>query len=55
MLDRRDAYSGATAWNGGHITPPLYHDYLDFKKNTAQRSRSISSSSGSCTWPDERI
>ncbi|PBK89194.1 hypothetical protein ARMGADRAFT_1083740 [Armillaria gallica] len=32
MLEARDACSGATARNGGHITPPLYHDYLDLKK-----------------------
>ncbi|PBK60005.1 hypothetical protein ARMSODRAFT_966397 [Armillaria solidipes] len=55
MLEAKDACSGATVRNGGHITPPLYHDYLDLKKNTAQRSRSISSSSGSRTWPDELI
>ncbi|KAK0245309.1 hypothetical protein EDD85DRAFT_783253 [Armillaria nabsnona] len=29
MLEARDACSGVTARNGGHITPPLYHDYLD--------------------------
>ncbi|KAH7910150.1 FAD dependent oxidoreductase [Hygrophoropsis aurantiaca] len=27
MLDARDACSGATGRNGGHITPPLHHDY----------------------------
>jgi glycine/D-amino acid oxidase-like deaminating enzyme len=27
MLEARDVCSGATARNGGHITPPLYHDY----------------------------
>ncbi len=32
MLEARDACSGATARNGGHITPPLYHDYFDLKK-----------------------
>ncbi|KAK0506551.1 FAD dependent oxidoreductase [Armillaria luteobubalina] len=32
MLEARDACSGATARNRGHITPPLYHDYLDLKK-----------------------
>ncbi|KAK0440839.1 FAD dependent oxidoreductase [Armillaria borealis] len=32
MLEARDACSGATARNGGHITPPLYHDYLELKK-----------------------
>ncbi|KAJ7765416.1 nucleotide-binding domain-containing protein [Mycena maculata] len=32
MLEARDACSGATGRNGGHITPPLYHDYLALKK-----------------------
>ncbi|TFK71733.1 DAO-domain-containing protein [Pluteus cervinus] len=27
MLEARDLCSGATGRNGGHITPPLYHDY----------------------------
>ncbi|KAF9014268.1 FAD dependent oxidoreductase-domain-containing protein [Cyathus striatus] len=31
MLEARDTCSGATARNGGHITPWLYHDYLDLK------------------------
>ncbi|SJL05198.1 uncharacterized protein ARMOST_08564 [Armillaria ostoyae] len=32
MSKARDACSWATAQNGGHITPPLYHDQLDLKK-----------------------
>ncbi|PBK58190.1 hypothetical protein ARMSODRAFT_984034 [Armillaria solidipes] len=32
MLEVRDACSGATARNEGHITPLLYHDCLDLKK-----------------------
>ncbi len=32
MLEARDAYSGPTAQNGGHITPLRHHDYLDLKK-----------------------
>ncbi|KAF4605698.1 hypothetical protein EYR40_004487 [Pleurotus pulmonarius] len=32
MLEARDTCSGATARNGGHITPPLYHDYSSLKK-----------------------
>ncbi|KAK0456995.1 hypothetical protein EV421DRAFT_1755889 [Armillaria borealis] len=28
MLEARDACSGPTARNGEHITPPLYHNYL---------------------------
>ncbi|KAH8111433.1 FAD dependent oxidoreductase [Phellopilus nigrolimitatus] len=32
MLEARDACSGATGRNGGHIKPPLHHDYLDLKK-----------------------
>ncbi|TFK36432.1 FAD dependent oxidoreductase [Crucibulum laeve] len=32
MLEARDTCSGATARNGGHITPPLYHDYSDLKE-----------------------
>ncbi|KAI6039222.1 FAD dependent oxidoreductase [Pisolithus marmoratus] len=27
MLEARDACSGATGRNGGHISPPLYHDW----------------------------
>ncbi|OCH94234.1 FAD dependent oxidoreductase [Obba rivulosa] len=29
MLEARDACSGATGRNGGHINPPLYHDYRE--------------------------
>ncbi|KAF8913663.1 FAD dependent oxidoreductase [Mucidula mucida] len=32
MLEARDVCSGATARNGGHITPPLYHDYQALEK-----------------------
>ncbi|KAF7298801.1 FAD-dependent protein [Mycena indigotica] len=32
MLEARDATSGATARNGGHITPNLYNDYSDLKE-----------------------
>ncbi|KAJ6581543.1 FAD dependent oxidoreductase [Mycena capillaripes] len=32
MLEARDACSGATARNGGHVTPLLYHDYVALKK-----------------------
>ncbi|KAJ7504389.1 nucleotide-binding domain-containing protein [Mycena galericulata] len=32
MLEARDACSGATARNGGHISPLLYHDYFALKK-----------------------
>ncbi|TFK57733.1 FAD dependent oxidoreductase [Heliocybe sulcata] len=31
MLEAREACSGATARNGGHINPPLWHDYADLK------------------------
>ncbi|KAF7292855.1 FAD-dependent protein [Mycena indigotica] len=31
LLEARDACSGATARNGGHITPNLFHDYQDLK------------------------
>ncbi|KAJ7115955.1 FAD dependent oxidoreductase [Mycena epipterygia] len=42
MLEARDACSGATARNGGHITPPLYHDYLALKKeHGAEMAKSI--------------
>ncbi|KAK0440433.1 FAD dependent oxidoreductase [Desarmillaria tabescens] len=42
MLEARDACSGATARNGGHITPPLYHDYLDLKsKYGAETAKQI--------------
>ncbi|KAF9448837.1 DAO-domain-containing protein [Macrolepiota fuliginosa MF-IS2] len=32
MLEARDACSGATGRNGGHITPVLYQDYAQLKK-----------------------
>ncbi|KIM41712.1 hypothetical protein M413DRAFT_444955 [Hebeloma cylindrosporum] len=32
MLDARDACSGATGRNGGHISPNVYNEYLDLKK-----------------------
>ncbi|KAF6765909.1 FAD dependent oxidoreductase-domain-containing protein [Ephemerocybe angulata] len=32
MLEARDACSGATARNGGHITPVLYQDYVGLKE-----------------------
>ncbi|CAL1696967.1 unnamed protein product [Somion occarium] len=32
MLEARDICSGATARNGGHINPPLYHDYSELKE-----------------------
>ncbi|KAI0717510.1 FAD dependent oxidoreductase [Cerioporus squamosus] len=31
MLEARDVCSGATGRNGGHINPPLYHDYSELK------------------------
>ncbi|KAF8999557.1 FAD dependent oxidoreductase [Hymenopellis radicata] len=33
MLEARDVCSGATARNGGHITPQLYHDYQALEKD----------------------
>ncbi|KAJ7224226.1 nucleotide-binding domain-containing protein [Mycena pura] len=42
MLEARDACSGATARNGGHITPPLYHDYRALKEaHGAERAKEI--------------
>ncbi|KAI5998841.1 FAD dependent oxidoreductase [Pisolithus albus] len=32
MLEARDACSGATGRNGGHISPPLYHDWATLQK-----------------------
>lgn len=32
MLEARDACSGATGRNGGHISPPLYHDWAALQK-----------------------
>ncbi|KZT24713.1 DAO-domain-containing protein [Neolentinus lepideus HHB14362 ss-1] len=32
MLEAREACSGATARNGGHINPPLWHDYAELKE-----------------------
>ncbi|KZT09018.1 FAD dependent oxidoreductase [Laetiporus sulphureus 93-53] len=32
MLEARDVCSGATGRNGGHINPPLYHDYSQLKE-----------------------
>lgn len=31
MLEAREVCSGATGRNGGHIKPPLHHDYSDLK------------------------
>ncbi|KAG1720741.1 hypothetical protein EDB19DRAFT_1775556 [Suillus lakei] len=36
MLEARDACSGATGRNGGHISPPLYHDYTSLKRDHGQ-------------------
>ncbi|KAK0444908.1 FAD dependent oxidoreductase [Desarmillaria tabescens] len=42
MLEARDACSRATARNGGHVTPPLHHDYLELKsKHGAEAARQI--------------
>ncbi|KAJ7703769.1 hypothetical protein B0H16DRAFT_1394643 [Mycena metata] len=42
MLDARDACSGATARNGGHVTPLIYHDYAALKKkHGAEMAQSI--------------
>ncbi|KAJ7759274.1 nucleotide-binding domain-containing protein [Mycena metata] len=42
MLDARDACSGATARNGGHVTPLIYHDYAALKKkHGAEMAKSI--------------
>ncbi|KAH7910011.1 FAD dependent oxidoreductase-domain-containing protein [Hygrophoropsis aurantiaca] len=32
MLEARETCSGATGRNGGHINPPLYHDYTALKR-----------------------
>ncbi|THH27943.1 hypothetical protein EUX98_g6242 [Antrodiella citrinella] len=32
MLEARDVCSGATGRNGGHVNPPLYHDYVEIKE-----------------------
>ncbi|SJL05197.1 uncharacterized protein ARMOST_08563 [Armillaria ostoyae] len=45
MLEARDACSGATTRNGGHITPPLYHDYLDLKKKHGAEAASLTEES----------
>ncbi|KAJ7247630.1 FAD dependent oxidoreductase [Mycena haematopus] len=42
MLEARDTCSGATGRNGGHITPPLFHDYFALKKDLgAEMAKSI--------------
>ncbi|KAH0838765.1 hypothetical protein J3R83DRAFT_7140 [Lanmaoa asiatica] len=33
MLEAQDTCSGATGRNGGHINPPLYHDYENLKRS----------------------
>ncbi|KAI0962829.1 hypothetical protein AcW1_000093 [Taiwanofungus camphoratus] len=38
MLEARDVCSGATARNGGHVNPPLYHDYNDLKQKFGERA-----------------
>ncbi|KAH9891207.1 FAD dependent oxidoreductase [Cubamyces lactineus] len=32
MLEARQVCSGATGRNGGHVNPPLYHDYAELKE-----------------------
>ncbi len=41
MLEVRDTCSGATVRNGGHITPQLYHGYLDLKKHGTEAAKQI--------------
>ncbi|KIK22144.1 hypothetical protein PISMIDRAFT_514201 [Pisolithus microcarpus 441] len=38
MLEAYDACSGATGRNGGHINPPLYHDYEELKNTLGLRA-----------------
>ncbi|KAG6369806.1 FAD dependent oxidoreductase-domain-containing protein [Boletus reticuloceps] len=33
MLEAQETCSGATGRNGGHINPPIYHDYEDLKRS----------------------
>ncbi|KAI0286596.1 FAD dependent oxidoreductase [Russula aff. rugulosa BPL654] len=33
VLEARDVCSGATGRNGGHLTPPLFHDYVQLKSD----------------------
>ncbi|KAF9235862.1 FAD dependent oxidoreductase-domain-containing protein [Melanogaster broomeanus] len=37
MLEAQETCSGATGRNGGHINPPLYHDYADLKQSLGLR------------------
>ncbi|CDO71737.1 hypothetical protein BN946_scf184920.g21 [Trametes cinnabarina] len=37
MLEARGVCSGATGRNGGHINPPLYHDYEELKDKHGER------------------
>ncbi|PCH33163.1 FAD dependent oxidoreductase [Wolfiporia cocos MD-104 SS10] len=42
MLEAREVCSGATARNGGHLNPPLYHDYSELKeKHGKQAAKTI--------------
>ncbi|KZV61824.1 FAD dependent oxidoreductase [Peniophora sp. CONT] len=36
MLEARAACSGATGRNGGHVNPPLFHDYISLRKEFGQ-------------------
>ncbi|EIW86226.1 DAO-domain-containing protein [Coniophora puteana RWD-64-598 SS2] len=38
MLEARETCSGATGRNGGHINPPLYHDYAALKAHLGART-----------------
>ncbi|KAM5542144.1 hypothetical protein V8D89_004017 [Ganoderma adspersum] len=38
MLEARDVCSGATGRNGGHINPPLYHDYSELKEKYGEHA-----------------
>ncbi|OSD05706.1 FAD dependent oxidoreductase [Trametes coccinea BRFM310] len=41
MLEAREVCSGATGRNGGHINPPLYHDYSELKEDYGERIAKI--------------
>ncbi|PIL30769.1 hypothetical protein GSI_06937 [Ganoderma sinense ZZ0214-1] len=41
MLEARDICSGATGRNGGHINPPLYHDYAELKEKYGEHAAKL--------------
>ncbi|KAI6040658.1 FAD dependent oxidoreductase [Pisolithus marmoratus] len=51
MLEARDACSGATGRNGGHISPPLYHDWAALQEQYGEDYSTEGDKVPACTPP----